>query len=152
MMALVTSPICHQPRSKDGICLSASWSQTPEWLIQLSHSSLKAENFGNDPNISLVPASGGGWGSQQPQQPTGQQQQQQQQHVDNHHQQQQHQNSAVDSLNNSTGEFFSCLFDFYGSAIFREKSVRGKLVGGMKPIRGKARMVSAHLGREGGLT
>jgi hypothetical protein len=66
---------------------------------EITFFSLKAENFGNDPNISLVPASGGGWGSQQ-QQPTGQQQL-----VDNHHQQQQQQNSAVDSLNNSTGKF-----------------------------------------------
>ena len=39
--------------------------------------SLKAENFGNDPTVVLVPTTGAGWGGQQ--QPAGGQQQQQQQ-------------------------------------------------------------------------
>ncbi len=71
--------------------------------------SLKAENFGNDPTINLVPSSGAGWGAQQP---DGQQQSQQQQtqqqgrkDVDNSSKQQQPQQQQrvqAENLNNTS--------------------------------------------------
>ena len=84
--------------------------------------SLKAENFGNDPTVVLVPTTGAGWGGQQ--QAGGQQQQQQQlgakevKQPQQLQQQQQQVNNTTENLNSVTGT------DFFKLILFRTKSER----------------------------
>ena len=86
--------------------------------------SLRAESFGNDPTVVLVPTTGAGWGGQQ--QAGGQQQQQQQQQPgakevkqpQQLQQQQQQINNTTDNLNSVTGT------DFFQLILFGTKSKR----------------------------